>query len=401
MSYKFLLFTLILSPMVYGKQMSIPVVTIVPVANLATEPSSKRFPNDPNPYDKLGTTYKSGIDSCPRLHQLLFNEQVRIIEQNGNDVLIEVPYLYFQTSPKGHKINRYWTDKRYFRPLKAIPQSQSCIPKPIDFNQLTTDHNNITTLTKPFYHCPSNTTYSAGTRFITTKHTSRGDSVLIYDPTTKQTHKASIPAGFCIHPTEIPAQKQKEEFFVKLLKKWVHDSNGQIPYVWGGCSFNHPYASLNYSVQDHMYKDKLHSNYTLTGHYPACDSGFDCTGLILRAAQIAQLPYFFKNTTTVGFRVKPLKRNEPIASGDLILFPGHIIVISDVNKNLVIEARSKYDDYGYIHEVPLNKVFRGINTFDDLRQAYMSNLKLERLNAHDKTISQIPIRILKLNSIWR
>jgi hypothetical protein len=31
----------------------------------------------------------------------------------------------------------------------------------------------------------------------------------------------------------------------------------------------------------------------------------------------------------------------------------------------------------------------------------MSNLKLERLNAHDKTISQIPIRILKLNSIWR
>mgnify|MGYP005643779043 CR=1 FL=1 len=189
MSYKFLLFTLILSPMVYGKQMSIPVVTIVPVANLATEPSSKRFPNDPNPYDKLGTTYKSGIDSCPRLHQLLFNEQVRIIEQNGNDVLIEVPYLYFQTSPKGHKINRYWTDKRYFRPLKAIPQSQSCIPKPIDFNQLTTDHNNITTLTKPFYHCPSNTTYSAGTRFITTKHTSRGDSVLIYDPTTKQTHK--------------------------------------------------------------------------------------------------------------------------------------------------------------------------------------------------------------------
>ena len=96
MSYKFLLFTLILSPMVYGKQMSIPVVTIVPVANLATEPSSKRFPNDPNPYDKLGTTYKSGIDSCPRLHQLLFNEQVRIIEQNGNDVLIEVPYLYFK-----------------------------------------------------------------------------------------------------------------------------------------------------------------------------------------------------------------------------------------------------------------------------------------------------------------
>ncbi len=65
------------------KNISIPAVTIVPVANLATEPLSKRFPHETFPYEKLPTTFKSGIDSCPRLHQLLFNERVNIVKKQG------------------------------------------------------------------------------------------------------------------------------------------------------------------------------------------------------------------------------------------------------------------------------------------------------------------------------
>src|SRR3990167_5306648 len=355
-----LLFTTI--PII-AKDIAIPAVTIVPVANLATEPLSKRFPRETFPYEKLPTTYKSkgGIDECPRLHQLIFNERVNIIKKQGNDVMVEVPYLFFQTSPKGQKINHYWSDARYFMPLKSANRYQHWVPAPIDFNQPeSVSQSNICTLTRPFYYCPTDKSYSAGTRFIVSD---QDGSALIFDPVEKKVHHATIPATYCVQ--------------------------------------NSQYPTLNYIVKAHTYKDKLYFNYCLQGNYPTCDSGFDCTGLILRAAQIAQIPYFFKNTTTVGFNLKQLQSNEKIENGDLILFSGHIILISDVDKNLVIEARSKYDDYGYIHEIPLCQVFRGIETYADLRKAYETQEKLERLDAHDKIISHVPIRIMKLNSVWR
>src|SRR3990167_2773484 len=393
-----LLFTTI--PII-AKDIAIPAVTIVPVANLATEPLSKRFPRETFPYEKLPTTYKSkgGIDECPRLHQLIFNERVNIIKKQGNDVMVEVPYLFFQTSPKGQKINHYWSDARYFMPLKSANRYQHWVPAPIDFNQPeSVSQSNICTLTRPFYYCPTDKSYSAGTRFIVSD---QDGSALIFDPVEKKVHHATIPATYCVQNSQLTTPEQRQHFFVQLLKQWVHNPHGKIPYVWGGCSHNFQYPTLNYIVKAHTYKDKLYFNYCLQGNYPTCDSGFDCTGLILRAAQIAQIPYLFKNTTTVGFNLKQLQSNEKIENGDLILFSGHIILISDVDKNLVIEARSKYDDYGYIHEIPLCQVFRGIETYADLRKAYETQEKLERLDAHDKIISHVPIRIMKLNSVWR
>ncbi len=380
------------------KNISIPAVTIVPVANLATEPLSKRFPHETFPYEKLPTTFKSGIDSCPRLHQLLFNERVNIVKKQGNDVMVEVPYLFFQTSPKGQKINRYWSDARYFMPMKTANRYQPWVPDPIDFNNPTSvRQSGICTLTRPFYYCPTDKTYSAGTRFITSD---KDNTALLFDPVAKELLHAPIPASYRVQDSKLKTPQQRQRFFIQLLKQWVHNAHGKIPYVWGGCSHNFQYPTLDYAVKAHTYKNKVHFNYCLQGNYPACDSGFDCTGLVLRAAQIAQIPYFYKNTTTVGFNLKPLKANQMIENGDLILFPGHIIVISDINKNLVIEARSKRDDYGYIHEIPLNEVFRCIQTYADLRKSYLAQEKLERLGESGKTLSHVPIKIMKLNSAW-
>ncbi len=396
MSRHYFFLLLLMTTQLTSRNISIPAVTIVPVANLSTEPLSKRFAKTKRPYDKLPTTYKSGIGACPRLHQLLFNERVNIIKKQGNDVQVEVPSLFFQTSPKGAKINRYWSDARYFLPVKTANRYKRWVPDPIDFHNASSVRQDVYTLTRPFYYCPTDRTYSAGTRFVMD-----GDTIRIFDPSKRSVHFASIPTTYGVIPSKISTRQQKQDFFVRLLKQWVHNPHGKIPYVWGGCSNNFQYPALNYGVKEHQHKGTVHSNFCLEGNYPAIDSGFDCTGLILRAAQIAQLPYFFKNTTTVGFNLKQLKHQERIENGDLILLPGHIIAISDVDNNLVIEARSKRDGYGFIQEVPLNEVFRCVNTYADLRKAYQSQTKLNRLDADGKVISQIPIRIMKMSSVWR
>jgi len=382
-----------------AKEISIPAVTIVPVANLATEPMDKRFPN-PFPYEKLPATYKNHYTECPRLHQALFNEHVRIVKQDGNHVLVEMPSHYLQTTPHGKKINRYWSDKRYFLPLTRIPSPSQCIPKPIDFNNPSSiDQDGIITLTKPFYHCPTNKSYSTGTRFLAHPHPIYGQCAIIYDPKTRKTHHAPVPATFGCSKTIPKNQRQKK--FVELLQQWIHEDYGNIPYVFGGCSNNFHYPALNYTTENHSYKDKVHTNYVLKGKYPPCDTGFDCTGLVLRAAQIAQIPYFFKNTTTLGFHLRDLTKQQMVEDGDLILIPGHVIVVSDVNKGKAIEARTIRDDYGQIQEVPISELFEGINNYNDLQHAHHHRAKLHRLNKKREVIGTFPIRILKMNSAWQ
>src|SRR5205814_4688733 len=107
-------------------------------------------------------------------------------------------------------------------------------------------------------------------------------------------------------------------------------------------------------------------------------NGFDCSGVILRAAQIAGIPYFCKNTTTIAQCLTPLKSEQQLREGDLILIKGHVMIVSDITKNLLIEARSYGHGYGKLHEISIDQVFEGIETYKDLCDAYYEKKVVKR-----------------------
>ncbi len=175
-----------------------------------------------------------------------------------------------------------------------------------------------------------------------------------------------------------------------------------IPYVWGGCSYTTLCTDPYFQLKTVRSKHRPHAKPRRYFEYPTCHTqpynGFDCAGLILRAAQASGIPYFYKNTFTILQNLEPLQPEDQIANGDLIWLPAHIMIISDVEQNLCIEARHYAQGYGKVHETPIHKVFKDINNYQDLRAAHFSQNLIDRLNRHQKSAQKVKIKILKLKT---
>ncbi len=133
-----------------------------------------------------------------------------------------------------------------------------------------------------------------------------------------------------------------------------------------------------------------------TDEYPA--SGADCSGMLLTAAQSAGISYFSKNTKAlVHDHGKLLKKGEKIEKGDLIYYFGHVMVVSDLEKSLLIEAIGYEAGYGKVQEISLAQAFSHIKTYDDLMQAYRSKRFLKRLNSQGKPYRSVHgVKLFKL-----
>ena len=157
---------------------------------------------------------------------------------------------------------------------------------------------------------------------------------------------------------------------------------GTIAYVWGGCSLTEPYSGDQFeeiNVPSSL-DNKQAIGYQYIGSTAQPKTGFDCSGLILRAAQIAGMPYYYKNSTTIATHLKPIDHFSDIKDGDLIWIPWHIMAIGDLKRNIIIEARHYNDGYGKLHAIKLNKLFKDINTFADLFNAIAQKKTLYRLD---------------------
>lgn len=112
----------------------------------------------------------------------------------------------------------------------------------------------------------------------------------------------------------------------------------------------------------------------------------------MRAAQTCGLPYFFQNTTTLALNLKKLdpNSNETIEIGDLIWFKGHVMIISDIKNNKIIESVGYGSGWGKVHEIELNKIFYGIDTINDLLKYYQQQKTLKRINKYKEISLKIP-----------
>ncbi len=382
-------------------------VVVVPVADLMGEQLKNSSQYGQLPLSGQGEPWRV----CPRIHQLLFNEVVIIEKKENKQYCIRTPQLFFITPSSRNPMNLYWTHQDNVLPLDMLTSykvSPDTIPQPLG-NTAGTGHTNnkaqeIITLTSPFYDPITHLTFSAGTHFVLAD-TAKEESTYVvwaFDRRSKYVKKINIPKNLCYRLENNEPPRTRIKKFVQLLTKWAHLENGFIPYVWGGCSFQLPHTldELEIIKNNHHDQPEVEIVVYKKKHNTKAKDGCDCAGLVLLAAQSCGIPYFLKNTYTLSHYLKPVEKN--INPGDLIWIRGHVLIVADTEKNTIIEARDFSDGYGKIHEIALNKVFKDMNSFDDLMAAYREQKPLLRLNHPlGKTKEYDSFKILSLESVWQ
>jgi hypothetical protein len=349
-------------------------IVVTPIADLVGSPIQTFFPemSVDKAYQQLvlcGAEKKLWI-GCPRLHQLIAHEMVEVLDQTQNEYKIKTPHLFYVTGATQEQHNCFWTDKKNIVLVEELEQN-----KTVSLAQFPSFNKNNPTivLVKPFFDNKTNQTYSVGTRFVCKQITNKQATIFTYDP---QNHKGSstkIDAHYyCLQPK---TEEQQKKLFVRLLKYWTQPEH--IAYVFGGCSFTEP-CSKNFEKKTADHKPLA---YTRIESENKTKNGFDCAGIIVRAAQAAGLDFPYKNTHTIKECLPHLSIADQIVEGDLIWIPGHVMAVSNTKEHRLVEARSYSHGYGIVQEIELCKVFKDIKTYDDLLQAFKTKTKIQRLDS--------------------
>lgn len=404
-------FALISTPPIYALQKG---VINVPIADLIGQPITTIRPNESaeHAYSSLaacGGQTKSPY-SCPRLHQALYNDIVEIVKESNDELCIQISHAYYRIPSSSTPQTQYWTLKKNITLLDDlaahnIPSNH--LPDPINFsdtNNCALHHTDIVTLTEPHHDSTLRMTFSAGTRFIRVpehpKKRSSTISVFVIDYKTVKEHRIKIPIHKCVTNNQTKTTNERIADYVNLLKKWAHTKQGCIPYTWGGTSFARTtQGSFKEVTRKTNNSDYSFYEYEHDTQFPK--SGFDCSGVIARATQICGIPYFCKNTATIAHCLTPLKTEQALSPGDLILVKGHVMIVSDITKNLLIEARSYAHGYGKLHEIPINQVFEGIETYKDLTDAFFNKTVIKRKDKQGKVRDTFTnLQLFSIASAW-
>ena len=382
--------------------LSYEAVVIAPVVDVAGSSLAYEFKNGTvdSHYQELPFAPDKGFLSCLRMHQLKFNEVVTVtspVKKNA-EVQCDVSNLFY-LDHRRKKRKSFWILKKHIMPLTEIEKriDRALIPAPIDMAKKPKEYNrNVLTLVMPWYDKRKQCWYSAGTRFVRCPEKDTAKTYAFYCINYKAGRAELCTASKKTAVVSYPTSPEKmRALFIKILKSWVHSPQGFIAYVFGGTSFINRYKNDDFAL---IFTKRDGWKVSYWQRYPDDDkpfAGFDCSGMLLTAAQIAGMPYFLKNTYTITQDCgRPLKKTDNLEPGDLIWYSGHVMVVSSLQKNKIIEAVGYESGYGKVQELELERVFKGIQTFDQLLVAYHHGHSLKRLNNKGepwKSISKIKI----------
>lgn len=191
--------------------------------------------------------------------------------------------------------------------------------------------------------------------------------------------KILIPKELCAKNSDNQESQDKRQEFLEIVKNWANIKDGFIPYVWGGCSF------IQICKNEKITKEQELPVFTRPEFNYNPLPGLDCSGLVARAAQICNIPYYYKNTFTAKNYLNKIEHLQNLQNGDLIIYNGHIVIISDIKNNKIIEARTNEYGAGKVQEICLDKIFANTKTFEDLFKAKNSGIKIERIDTKGQT----------------
>jgi cell wall-associated NlpC family hydrolase len=316
---------------------------------------------------------------CPRLHQLLYHDVVEILQTDKDYSYVRVPDFWYQTHGATERNCCFW-----IRTDDLVHKNKL---SPHDWCNLTGMHGSppeaYITLIAPWYAHTLRTTFSVGTRFSLNTTTPHANYYSVYalHPNTLTVHTLRIPRKFAYEPTAHTLQ-ERLAYYQQLISQWSRSAK-IVPYVWGGCSMQH----ICHDTQYHAFHVGDNCIYRRTAE-PVQKTGVDCAGLIMLAARTAGLPYPLKNTTTIVRNGAPTTA-AALEVGDILWVPGHVMLIVDPHKGLLLEASHYTYGVGHVRMVHVSKLFKDIRSFTDIEQALAQKKSLQRLNRDGNVYQEI------------
>ncbi|HTM05740.1 MAG TPA: NlpC/P60 family protein [Patescibacteria group bacterium] len=323
-----------------------------------------------------------GEVQCRRANQALYNETVDCIAVIADAVKIDYQKGIYGHDENGNNYSTMWIPQDGLALLKNIdPILLPMIPcmKKLDQPKLF--------LTTPWHN------FSVGSYFvrIPTKDTDSHYAIFLPNFIKKTFTIEYIPQeqALCV---DYRKERDARSLFVALLHKLIEYAaekieDGVIPYVWGGSSF----------ITANKKDDFL---YTAGAWHRPCYgqiyTGYDCSGLIWRLAQCAGIPFPWKVSKMMALHCRPINENEILEIGDIIWFEGHVMVVADIEKNILIEAAGYKNGYGQVQLMYLNERFQGVISYTDLIHAYKNECPISLLAADGSEIKKVVIILLKL-----
>lgn len=325
-----------------------------------------------------------GDGSCKRAHQGLAHEVVTIVATDGYYVQVafnNVIYGYDEQTKL--PLSTFWTTKDHLIFFKSLTeQALSVFPGPRE------NKGDIVVLILPWKH------YSLGTRFVRNPNKDTDDAYGIQlFSSSGRIIKRNIPRKYACVEEELNP-KQARRHFVNLANTIVdHASRSSVDqiimYVWGGSSYVHEYQDDKFVMKekDGWRRPGKHNPYT----------GYDCSELVLRLAQISGIPYKNKTTIMLCQHAQELEPDDVLEEGDLIWFPGHVMIVSNIARNEIIEARGYGAGYGKVQRISLASCFANIDNYEQLREACAGKQPLQLRKKDGSVLQEIKdFKIFKL-----
>lgn len=352
------------------------------------------------------------IGKCPRAHQGLYNEKIKLLEADGDCVKIAFDSIIYGLDEKTKKvINTFWVYKKYIIPLVTLEENNllQAVPSSVYAQEPTIF------LIYPF-SSEIGEVFSVGTRF---KRVQEKDNlnhngqiseyaVIIADYEQNKIIVDYIPVDCARVEIRDQDDKQARKLFVEIINNLVDrvsridkkldnasevDLECVIPYVWGGSSFVGEYPDEKFYKKGDDKDAVWHRDGKLGEIY----SGYDCSELVMRMAKMSGIDFKCKTTAIMEKLKKPLAKDGKLENGDIIWIPGHVMIVSNIEGNELIEAVGYSSGYGCVRKMELKNNFDGIETYDQLLEAYYSGKPIVRLKKDGLALKKYDnFKILKL-----
>jgi hypothetical protein len=312
-------------------------------------------------------------EKCYRAHQGLYNELVDVVEQREDFVKVALTNCVYGFDTEIKKpLNTFWMYKKDIVPLSELDGD---VLHTIPHAQHAQEPTII--LTYPWNN------FSVGTRF---RHMADYDietayAVIRADYTNNTVTSDLVPReNGMIEVAQEP--RLARHLFVVIINNLVarvsqRDPLNVMPYVWGGSSFVQSYVQSDFYVRDGVWqRDGKNDPYT----------GYDCSGFTRRMAQIAGINFLWKTTFAIQASRRKLASGEPLEEGDIIWVSGHVMIVSNIERNEMIEAAGYGAGFGCVHRIAIDKRFAGVRGYQDLLERYHAGQAITFLNKSGETV---------------
>lgn len=321
--------------------------------------------------------------NCHRAYQGLYNEIFDILEEHEKFVKLHSEKIKYNNATD-EKLNSFWAYKENIIRIDELDDLlKESIPHPVY------GHEQTIVLTYPWEN------FSVGTRF---KRYQNYDTSTHYGILWTNFEKKIVKIDRISRKNAIEEIQQdndkKRKLFIEIINNLVdrvsnNNNNEVIAYVWGGNSFVSPYIDSK-SYQENGLWHRIGKNNPYTG--------YDCSGLIMRMAQIAGLDFPWKTTSVMEKMLKKLTPGDKLENGDLIWIQGHVIIISNIEKNEIIEARGYKSGHGHVQKTTLEQAFENITNYIDLIADYYAEKPIRFKNKKGEFYLEANFKLLKLIS---